>query len=221
VHVPVALDARRELPFAARDHVEVAVQEQAPGAVRPQPADDDRAAVVGAWADAGRGVELDAGGERDALDRKAESELLIALAPHLGSGGAAAVEDAVQVDAHDEVPVVSRDVRERLPACDPGVRDEGVQTPEALDSLGDEPFVLLGAVAAAMIEIFVPMSTFLQLSGAARTIVSCCVIFIPIFFAGVIFAASFRDSKQPDIDIGANIAGVTAFEKLSRRSPSR
>jgi hypothetical protein len=33
-------------------------------------------------------------------------------------------------------------------------------------------------------------------------------VFIPIFFAGVIFAASFRDSKQPDIDMGANIAGV-------------
>ena len=51
----------------------MAVQEQAPGAVRPQPADDDRAAVVGAGADAGCGVELDAGGERDALDRKADA----------------------------------------------------------------------------------------------------------------------------------------------------
>ena len=56
-----------------RDDVEVAVQEQAPGAVRPQPADDDRAAVVGAGADARRGVELDAGGERDALDREADA----------------------------------------------------------------------------------------------------------------------------------------------------
>ena len=51
----------------------------------------------------------------------------------------------MQVDAHDEVPVVSGDVHERLPACHPGVRDECVETTEALDSLGDERLVLLGA----------------------------------------------------------------------------
>ena len=34
------------------------------------------------------------------------------------------------------------------------------------------------------------------------------VIFVPIFFAGVIFAAAFRDSHQPDIDFGSNIGGV-------------
>ena len=33
----------------------------------------------------------------------------------------------------------------RLPACHAGVRDECIQTPEALDRVGDEPLVLLGA----------------------------------------------------------------------------
>ncbi len=39
-------------------------------------------------------------------------------------------------------------------------------------------------------------------------IVSCAVVFVPIFFAGVIFAAAFRDSRQPDVDFGSNIGGV-------------
>ena len=37
---------------------------------------------------------------------------------------------------------------------------------------------------------------------------SCAVIFVPIFFAGIIFGASFRDSIQPDVDFGSNIAGA-------------
>jgi len=34
------------------------------------------------------------------------------------------------------------------------------------------------------------------------------VVFIPVFFAGIIFAASFRDSRQPDVDFGSNIGGI-------------
>jgi hypothetical protein len=34
------------------------------------------------------------------------------------------------------------------------------------------------------------------------------VVFIPVFFAGVIFATAFRDSKNPDIDFGSNVAGI-------------
>ena len=30
----------------------------------------------------------------------------------------------------------------------------------------------------------------------------------PIFFAGVIFATEFRDSRQPGVDFGWNVAGV-------------
>ena len=39
-------------------------------------------------------------------------------------------------------------------------------------------------------------------------VASCAVVFVPIFFAGVIFATAFRDSQQPDIDMGSNIGGV-------------
>lgn len=38
--------------------------------------------------------------------------------------------------------------------------------------------------------------------------VSCSLIFVPIFFAGVIFASLFEQSNQPDADFGANIAGA-------------
>ncbi len=34
------------------------------------------------------------------------------------------------------------------------------------------------------------------------------VTFVPIFFAGVVFATEFRDSKHPDVDFGSNIGGV-------------
>ena len=34
------------------------------------------------------------------------------------------------------------------------------------------------------------------------------VVFVPVFFAGVIFATTFRDSRQPDVDFGSNIAGI-------------
>jgi SAM-dependent methyltransferase len=63
-------------------------------------------------------------------------------------------------------------------------------------------------IAALIVNTYVPMSRFLALPGAAKMIVSCAVIFVPIFFAGVIFAAAFRDSHQPDIDFGSNIGGV-------------
>ena len=52
------------------------------------------------------------------------------------------------------------------------------------------------------------MSDFLALPGAAKVVASCAVVFVPIFFAGVIFATSFRESRQPDVDFGSNIAGV-------------
>jgi spermidine synthase len=63
-------------------------------------------------------------------------------------------------------------------------------------------------VASLTVNIAVPMSTFLALPGAEKIAVSCAVIFVPIFFAGIVFGASFRDSTQPDLDFGSNIAGA-------------
>ncbi len=63
-------------------------------------------------------------------------------------------------------------------------------------------------IAGLLANIYVPMSTFLTLPGEAKVIVSCAAVFMPIFFAGVIFATVFRDSRQPDVDFGSNIGGV-------------
>ena len=34
------------------------------------------------------------------------------------------------------------------------------------------------------------------------------VVFVPIFFAGIVFGTPFRESSKPDIDFGSNIAGA-------------
>jgi len=67
-------------------------------------------------------------------------------------------------------------------------------------------YVLLSA--ALLANILVPMSRFLALPGWEKVAISCAVIFVPIFFAGIIFGTSFRDSSQPDVDFGSNIAGA-------------
>jgi len=63
-------------------------------------------------------------------------------------------------------------------------------------------------VASLAINIVVPMSKFLALPGWEEVAASCVVVFVPIFFAGIVFGTLFRDSSQPDIDFGSNIAGA-------------
>jgi spermidine synthase len=67
-------------------------------------------------------------------------------------------------------------------------------------------YVLL--VAALLVNAVVPMNVFLSLSPLWRTLASCAVVFVPVFFAGVIFATAFRESRQPDVDFGSNVAGI-------------
>jgi spermidine synthase len=62
--------------------------------------------------------------------------------------------------------------------------------------------------AALAVNIVVPMSTFLALPGSQKVLASCIVIFVPIFFAGIVFAMSFQNSSQPNIDFGSNIGGA-------------
>jgi hypothetical protein len=69
--------------------------------------------------------------------------------------------------------------------------------------------VYYGLLAVALLlNAVVPMGVYLDLPSPAREIVSCAVVFVPVFFAGVIFAASFRDSVHPDVDFGSNIGGA-------------
>jgi hypothetical protein len=63
-------------------------------------------------------------------------------------------------------------------------------------------------LVSLLVNILMPMQYFLSLPGASRVIVSCAIIFVPVFFAGVIFAAAFRESRRPDVDFGSNIGGV-------------
>lgn len=63
-------------------------------------------------------------------------------------------------------------------------------------------------IAALLVNAAVPMTVFLTLPPVPRVVVSCLVVFLPVFFAGVVFAATFQDSTRPDADFGSNIGGV-------------
>ena len=63
-------------------------------------------------------------------------------------------------------------------------------------------------LAALFVNSVIPMDDFLALPGLSKVVVSCAVVFLPVFFAGVIFATAFRSSTRPDVDFGSNIAGI-------------
>ena len=63
-------------------------------------------------------------------------------------------------------------------------------------------------LAALLVNSVIPMDDFLALPGMSKVVVSCAVVFLPVFFAGVIFATAFRSSERPDVDFGSNIAGI-------------
>jgi SAM-dependent methyltransferase len=63
-------------------------------------------------------------------------------------------------------------------------------------------------LATLAVNSLVPMDDFLALPGSIKVIASCTVVFLPVFFAGVIFATSFGSSTQPDVDFGSNIGGI-------------
>lgn len=69
------------------------------------------------------------------------------------------------------------------------------------------PYYLLLALTLA-VNCIVPMSVFLGLSGLARAVASCAIVFLPVFFAGVVFAVTLRDSPRPDVAFGSNVGGV-------------
>ena len=62
-------------------------------------------------------------------------------------------------------------------------------------------FVLLAA------GVLIPLDIFLSGGVLWRYVAPCALTLGPVFFAGVIFAQSFRDSPNPGRALGANIAG--------------
>lgn len=63
-------------------------------------------------------------------------------------------------------------------------------------------FLLLAA------NVLIPLEIFLGGGIAWRYVAPCVLVMMPIFFAGVIFARSFRDVANPDQAFGSNIAGA-------------
>jgi len=70
-----------------------------------------------------------------------------------------------------------------------------------------EPYYL-GLFVSAGLSIFIPLDTFLGWNATAQVAVSGALVFLPIAFAGVIFATTFARSSRPDRVFGANIAGA-------------
>jgi hypothetical protein len=66
----------------------------------------------------------------------------------------------------------------------------------------------LGLFGALALNALVPLDFFLGMERRAQVTSSCVLVFAPILFAGVIFATSFGQSREPDRDFGANIAGA-------------
>jgi hypothetical protein len=64
-----------------------------------------------------------------------------------------------------------------------------------------------GLFALLMTGIVVPVNVFLGGGMLWRYVVPCVLALGPMFFAGVIFARSFRDTSDPDQAFGSNIAG--------------
>jgi Spermine/spermidine synthase domain len=64
-----------------------------------------------------------------------------------------------------------------------------------------------GLFAFLVIGVLVPLNIFLSGGLLWRYVVPCVLPIAPMFFAGVIFARTFRDTSDPDQAFGSNIAG--------------
>jgi hypothetical protein len=69
-------------------------------------------------------------------------------------------------------------------------------------------FFYAALVVSLVVNVFFNVNALLGMTEMAKSVLACLVVFLPIFFAGVIFASLFRQSANPDMDMGSNIAGV-------------
>jgi drug/metabolite transporter (DMT)-like permease len=65
-----------------------------------------------------------------------------------------------------------------------------------------------GLLLTLVLNTVVPLDFFLGMNRSLQVIGSCLLVFAPILFAGVIFAASFKRTPEPDRAFGFNIAGA-------------
>ncbi len=66
----------------------------------------------------------------------------------------------------------------------------------------------VGLMITLALNAIVRLDFFLGMNRSIQVLGSCLLVFAPILFAGVIFAASFKRSMEPDRTFGANIAGA-------------
>jgi hypothetical protein len=66
----------------------------------------------------------------------------------------------------------------------------------------------VGLLLTLLLNCIVPLDYFLGLHRGLQVVGSSLLVFAPVFFAGVIFAASFRRAEAPDRAFGYNIAGA-------------
>ncbi len=68
----------------------------------------------------------------------------------------------------------------------------------------------VGLLVTLALNAIVPLDFFLGMNRGLQVLGSCLLVFTPILFAGVIFAASFKRTTEPDRSFGVNIAGAMA-----------
>jgi spermidine synthase len=66
----------------------------------------------------------------------------------------------------------------------------------------------IGLALSLIASAVVPLDAFLGLSREWQIVGSCLLAFLPILFAGVVFAVSFAGAEDADLAFGANIAGA-------------
>jgi len=69
------------------------------------------------------------------------------------------------------------------------------------------PYYAFVALSLAA-NVAIPVNAYLSLHGATRILASSVAVFVPIFFAGIVFATAFGNSREPHWDFGSNLAGA-------------
>ena len=65
-----------------------------------------------------------------------------------------------------------------------------------------------GLLLSLALNVMVSLDSFLGMNRPIQVLGASLLVFVPIFFAGVIFAGTFRRTTQPDRAFGINVAGA-------------
>src|SRR5206468_5878498 len=65
-----------------------------------------------------------------------------------------------------------------------------------------------GLLATLALNALIPLDLFLGMNRSLQVTGACLLVLTPVLFAGVIFAASFKRTAEPDRAFGFNIAGA-------------